>query len=300
LLLVGTSDHLEDLDRQLSLAEDVQVTAIAGQAVPAPGPVLYALLDRKRIVRVQGNGVEPVASLEEPAGQSMAADGRDIVVGLTDARLVTVDPLQGTIDPVTAFAGVDGREEWENPAAPTPDLRSAAITDSGAWLVNVHVGGVWRSTDRGATWVNVVTPEADVHEVAAGAGGRLVAAAAGGVGWSVDDGVTWEWTDRGLHSPYCRAAAIDGDTFFVTASTGPVTSDGRLYRGSIGGALEPCANGVPESFPFNLDTGSVDARHGQVALGVRDGRVYRSSDGGDAFEQVTERVGGRIAVLRFG
>ncbi len=33
-----------------------------------------------------------------------------------------------------------------------------------------------------------MAPEADVHEVAAGSGGTVVAAAAVGPGWSTDDG----------------------------------------------------------------------------------------------------------------
>lgn len=302
MLLVGTTDHLEDLDRQLSLAEDVRVVAVARQ-VPPPGgvrPPVYALVDGRRIVRVEGDGVEPVARLDEATGQSLAADPRVLVVGVAGAGLVTVDPEAGTAEPVTAFSSLEGRDEWGNPAAPTPDLRSLAVTESGAWLVNVHVGGVWRSTDRGLTWTNVVAPEADVHEVSAGNGGTVVAAAAGGLGWSTDDGVTWEWTDDGLHAAYCRAVAVDGSTVFVTASTGPSTSDGRLYRGLVGERLEPCVSGVPASFPFNLDTGCVDARHGQAALGARDGRVFRSGDGGETFEQVTERVGGQVRVVRFG
>lgn len=299
MLLVGTTDHLEDLDRQFSLAEDVCVTAVAREAASHVAPLVFALVDQERIVRVEGNGVQPVARLDEVAGQSLAVDGGMLVVGLAGARLATVDPSRGTVEPVTAFSSVEGRADWENPAGSSPDLRSATVTDSGAWLVNVHVGGVWRSTDQGGTWSNVVQPAADVHEVVAGCGGRVVAAAAAGVGWSADDGVTWEWTREGLHAPYCRAVAVDGNTVFVTASTGPSTNDGRLYRGSLGGPMVPCTSGLPPCFPFNLDTGSVDARGGQVALGARDGRVYRSSDGGETFAQVTERVGGKVLVVRF-
>lgn len=299
MLLVGTTDHLEDVDRQFSLAEDVHVTAVAREAGGGVSPQVFALLDGRRVVRVERNGVEPLAVLDRPDGQSLAAEGRAILIGLCDARLATADPVGGTVEPVTAFGEVDGREAWENPAGPTPDLRSATITDSGTWLVNVHVGGVWRSTDQGATWANVVASEADVHEVVAGNGGTVVVAAAGGVGWSTDDGASWEWTDNGLHAAYCRAAAFDGGTIFVTASTGPSTNDGRLYRGPLGGPMEPCTNGVAESFPFNLDTGCVDAKDGHVALGARDGRVFRSSDGGSSFELVTERVGGRVSVVRF-
>jgi hypothetical protein len=298
VLLVGTTDHLEDLDRQFTLAEDVQVTAIAGGTPTGYDGAVYALLDGERVVRVGEFDVAPVARLEAAEGQSMAADGGMLVVGLQRARLVRVDPSSGSVSALRAFESLEGRETWENPAGPTPDLRSLAMSDSGAWLANVHVGGVWRSTDRGATWANVIPPESDVHEVAAGRDGRVVAAAAVGVGWSTDDGVSWDWTSDGLHARYCRAVAIDGRTVYVTASTGPTTDDGRLYRGPLGGPFEPCAGGLPESFAFNLDTGSVAARDGQVALGARDGRVWRSADAGDTFGLVTERVG-RVRVLRF-
>lgn len=299
MLLVGTSDHLEDVDRQLSLAEDVSVTAIAPEAVAAVSPLVYALLDGERIARVAGGGLEPVATLPAAAGQSLAASSEVLLVGLAGAHLLVVHPMRGTAEPVPAFSSVEGRDTWQNPAATSPDLRSVVVTASGAWLAGVHVGGVWRSSDRGASWANVVPPEADVHEVRAGAGGTVVAASAGGLGWSTDDGVTWQWTDGGLHAAYCRAAAVDGTTVLVTASSGPTTSDGRLYRGPVGGPLEPCGTGLPASFPFILDTGCVDARQGQVALGARDGRIFRSSDGGARFEQVTERVGGRVQVVRF-
>ncbi len=300
MLLVGTTDHLEDVDRQLSLAEDVRVTAIARQAAVGVSPLMYALFDGDRVVRVDRDGVTPLARLGEPAGQSLIADSGSVVVGLAGARLALVDPQGGGVEPLPAFTAAPGREGWQNPAGPSPDLRSATVTESGAWLVNVHVGGVWRSVDEGRTWTGVLAPEVDVHEVVGGLSGRVVAAAAAGVGWSLDDGVTWQWTQAGLHAPYCRAVAMDGDVVYVTASTGPDTTDGRLYRGTIGGPMEPCANGVPPAFPFNLDTGTLDARGGAVALGTPDGCVYRSADQGVSFEQVTERVGGHLRVVRFG
>lgn len=298
MLLVGTTDHLEDLDRQFTLAEDVQVTAIAADRRTVSGGGVYVLVDDERVVKVGEFDVAPVAQLQAPDGQSMAADRGVLVVGLQRARLAQVDVSSGVVSPVQSFESVDGHDAWENPAGPSPDLRSLAVGDSGSWLANVHVGGVWRSTDRGATWANVVPPEADVHEVAAGSNGRMVAAAAIGAGWSIDDGVTWDWSTDGLHADYCRAVAVDGQTMYVTASTGPSTGDARLYRGPLGGPFEQCTGALPASFPFNLDTGSVTAQDGQVAIGARDGRVWRSADAGDTFGLVTERVG-RVRVLRF-
>lgn len=301
MLLLGTTRHLEDLDCQYSLAEDVVVTAIAAGAPAAPAaPAAYVLLDGERIAGIDEFELVPIAELPKPGppAQSLAVSDGSLLVGFAGAHLAVVDPRGGTVSAVDAFEHVAGREEWENPAGVTPDLRSIAVTDAGTWLVNVHVGGVWRSTDRGAQWENVVAPPADVHEVVAAPNGRVVAAAAGGFGWSTDDGRSWDWTAQGLHASYCRAVALDGDTAYVAASTGPSTSDARLYRCRLGGVPEPCGGGLPASFPFNLDTGSLAARDGHVALGTRDGQVWRSSDGAATFEAITERVG-HVLVLRF-
>ncbi len=298
MLLLGTNRHLEDLDRQLSIAEDVSVTAIvAGTGSGVWGA--YVLLDGNRIARVDEYELAPVARVELGNGQSMAAVDGGLLLGLEGARLGRLDLFEGGMSAVESFDAVPGRAAWENPAGLSPDLRSIAVTDAGTWLVNVHVGGVWRSTDRGATWANVVPADDDVHEVAEGLSGVVVAAAARGFGWSLDDGATWRWTTEGLHAGYCRAAAVDGDVAYLTVSTGPSSRDGRLYRAThIGDPFEPCGGGLPESFPFNLDTGCLAAREGEVALGTPDGQVWRSRDRGGGFEAVTERVG-RVRVLRF-
>ena len=111
----------------------------------------------------------------------------------------------------------------ENPAAPLPEIRSIAVSSTGSWFVNVHVGGVWRSDDSGQSWRIVIAPESDVHEVVAGEQGRVAVAAAIGFGWSDDNGDSWKWVTDGLHAGYSRAVALDGDAAFVTASTGPET-----------------------------------------------------------------------------
>jgi photosystem II stability/assembly factor-like uncharacterized protein len=162
----------------------------------------------------------------------------------------------------------------------------------------VHVGGLWRSEDQGQSWRNVVPPESDVHEVVTGADGLVVVAAAIGFGWSKNGGDTWQWTTDGLHDTYARAVGIDGDTAFVTASTGPETNDGRLYRGRLGETFEACSGGLPESFPFNLDTGCIAAANGQVALGTRNGRVFRSRDAGVTWEVAAEGMR-PVKVVRF-
>ena len=277
MLLVGTTGHLEDLDRSYTYAQDVSVTALAvgsfaggvGSLLPTGSRPAWSLLDGGRIVRLEEFDVAPMVRLENGIGQSLgAASEGSLVVGVEGAHLLSVAP-DGTIGELRTFDTLEGRDAWENPAGSTPDLRSIAVSSDDVWFANVHVGGVWRSDDRGRSWKSVIAPEADVHEVVTGDDGRVAVAAAIGFGSSEDRGETWLWTTDGLHATYSRAVALDGETAFVTASTGPRTSDGRLYRCRIGDRFEPCSGGLPESFPFNLDTGSVTASAGQVALGTR-------------------------------
>ena len=309
MLLAGTGRHLEDLDREYTLVEDAAVTAVT--VVPATATAratesltsgaagtVYALLDGERVVRVDEHVVVPVGRVDAGRGQSMAAAGAQLVVGVEGAHLLVLDLEQGEATPLASFDEVAGRDGWENPAGRSPDLRSLAVASDGSWFANVHVGGLWRSRDEGRSWAAVIPPDDDVHEVATGSGGRVVVAAARGFGWSMSDGDTWTWSTDGLHAAYARAVALDGDTAYVTASTGPSTTDGRLYRCRLGEPFEQCAGGLPASFPYNLDTGCCTARAGEVALGTRDGYVYRSTDGGAAFERITERLP-PVRVLRF-
>lgn len=295
MLIVGTTAHLEDLDREYTLASDTSVSAVTSIRSGSGRPQVWALLDGERVVRLEELEVVPIAQVSQ--GQSMAAANDGLLIGHEGARASFLDARGGEPVALSSFESVPGRGTWENPAAATPDLRSVAVTTDGTWFLNVHVGGVWRSDDRGASWVSVIEPDADVHEVVA-SDGRVAVAAAAGFASSDDKGETWRWTTGGLHAAYARAVALDGDVCYVTTSTGPRTTDGRLYRGRIGEDFVQCRGGLPESFPYNLDTGSLTAADGAVALGTRDGHVFRSLDGGSSFDLIAERMR-PVQVLRY-
>jgi hypothetical protein len=293
MLLIGTDHGLHDLDSGMQFVDGRSVTALSGGAEG-----WYALLDRRSVVRLDtgvGNAV-PVGELPQADGQSLAAlpDGT-VVVGRTGARLTSVDPHGGLRD-VLAFDAVPGRDEWENPANPTPDTRTMAVGPK-RWWVNVHVGGVWWSDDRGETWHGAVEPDADVHEVRAGSDGRVAVAAAVGFGWS-DDGESWSWTTGGLHAAYLRAVALDGDTTFVSASDGPFTRNGAVYRLRGETSFVRCEGGLPERFGGNVDSGHLDAAGGRVALGFEE-QVYLSDDSGDTW-RVGAVLSEPVTAVRFG
>lgn len=297
MLLVGTVRHLEDLDRQLSLAEDVDVTCIASRPPGRSGGGVYVLMDNVRISRVDEFELAPFTTLQTADALCMASSTDRLVVGRAGAHLATVDLRDGAESACPTFDSIAGRETWGGPGRSTLAVRSIAVTASGSWLVGVHLGGVWRSTDEGGTWSGVVPRDAEVHEIGVGGDGSVVAASTVGFGWSADDGETWDWTDEGLRVTHCRAVALDGDHAYVSASSGPGATDARVYRGQVGAGFEQCEGGLPSSFS-GIDTATVTAADGRVAVGLPTGEVWRSTDDGATFSRVTERLE-RIRGLRF-
>ena len=276
MLLVGTRHGLRDLESGQTFVEGTAVTALARERADG----WYALLDRQFVVRLdeEAAAAVPAGELPEPDGQSLAvlADGT-VVVGRAGARLTTVALDSGVRD-ISGFEAVPGRGSWQNPASPTPDTRTMAVGPT-RWWVNVHVGGVWCSEDAGETWRGAVEPVADVHEVRTGVNGLVATAAAVGFGWSEDDGETWSWTMDGLHGHYLRAVALDDDTAFVSASDGPFTRSGAVYRARLGSGFVRCEAGLPCQFEGNVDSGHLDAGSGRVAFAFGD-HVYVSEDKG--------------------
>lgn len=287
MLLVATTTGLLDLDAGRTVVDGHVVTALA------PGPSgWHALLGRRAVVRLDPGSVTRLGELLDDDGQSLAVlpDG-SVVVGRTGARLAIVG---AEVEEIRAFEQVTGRDHWKNPANPTPDTRSMAVGGEDLW-VNVHVGGLWRSADRGRSWRAVVEPEADVHEIRAEHGSVAVAAAVG-FGWSHDGGTSWSWTTEGLHGWYLRALSVDGDTAYVSASDGPFTTRGAVYRARLGEAFVRC-EGLPEWFPGNVDTGHLDAAGGRVVVSFAD-RLYVSGDAGQSWR--SSRAPGVVTSVRLG
>jgi hypothetical protein len=169
-------------------------------------------------------------------------------------------------------------------------------SSGGDLWVNVHVGGLWRSGDRGKNWHGVIEPGADIHEVRAEKGTVAVAAAVG-FGWSEDGGKSWSWNTEGLHDSYLRAVCIDGGTAYVSASDGPFTACGAVYRAPLGSAFVRCREGLPKCFPGNVDTGHLDAVGGRVVIGFGQ-EVHFSDDGGESWR--TNEVRDVITAIRLG
>jgi hypothetical protein len=213
------------------------------------------------------------------------------LVGTSAARLFEVTN-QGA-RAITSFDTIESRREWSTPWGGPPDTRSMARSSQGL-LVNVHVGGVWRGD--GHSWAEVVEADQDAHQVVAHENVVAVAGATG-VGQSNDGGRTWHWSSEGLHASYCRAVTLAEGWLLASASTGPGTREGTIYRRPLDkpeADFVPCGGSgdLPESFPYNVDTFELAAEGELVALGTPSGQVFLSDDAGAHWRLLVDALPG--------
>ena len=246
---------------------------------------LWAIVDGSEIWHAsEVDGWTHLGDLEHYQGTCLAFMEDDVVVGSSEARLFRVvgDGLQ----PVAAFDRAEGRTTWYTPWGGPPDTRSMSEWGEAVY-VNVHVGGILRTEDRGETWTPTIDIDADVHQVTT-AEGLVLAASAGGLAMTTDRGGAWTFRTDGLEDPYSRAVTVCGDAVLVSASRGPRGGHAAVYRGALaGGGLERCRTGLPEWLDDNIDTYCLDAHPDRsfVAFGTSDGRVFASEDAGGSWAE---------------
>jgi photosystem II stability/assembly factor-like uncharacterized protein len=214
-----------------------------------------------------------------PGATCVLALNGDALVGTAEAHLL----LASAGELADGFERAEGRAKWYTPWGGPPDTRSMALAADGTIYVNVHVGGILRSRDGGATWEpTAIDIDADVHHVVARSG-RVLAATAAGLAVSDDGGDSWTFHHDGLHGTYLRAVAASGDAVLVSASSGPREDRACVYRFS-GGAFTRTS----DWFGANIDTHWLDASGEDAAFGAPDGTAWTSRDGGRTWDRIAE------------
>src|SRR5258708_31111277 len=216
--------------------------------------------------------------------------GDVIYVGTEDARVLRVG-ADGALEQLRGFDTVAGRETWYAGSAvingervgPPLGIRSITATPDGAGLLaNVHVGGIPRSTDGGATWQPTINVESDVHEVRAHPNrpGLVMAASAIGLCISRDGGMTWDVEQEGMHASYCSAVAFLGDDVLVCAAVDHFASHAAIYRRGVDGhdSLVAIGGGLPARIDGIADTGCIATGGSAAAVADQKGNVYLSAD----------------------
>lgn len=284
IVLVGTSDGIHVIGTDLPRMPGGHVMT---HVFDTPDGV-WAITDERTLWFDPGTGEgRRVADLtQEQANCILVAKGR-VLVGGSSASLfeLTGDELVR----VASFDDAPGRSSWYTPWGGPPDVRSMAAGIDGELYVNVHVGGIVRSTDGGGSWHDTMDIHADVHQVIADPvrAGTAFAATAKGFAATTSAGDEWEFSAGGLHGTYCRAVAVTGEAVLVSASLGSSGRNAALYRRPLrGGEFERCRAGLPEWFSTNLDTFCLVAGDGIVVAGDADGTVFGSDDDGTSWTEL--------------
>ncbi len=286
-LLAATDEGIQEIRAR----DEAPRTHLPGQKVWAlsrDGSGWWALAGAQMLWRSEdGVSWQQAATVEEFGGNCLAPTSMGLLVGTTQAHLLRL--RDDATERVESFELVEGREDWYTPWGGPPDVRSISQGPDGSIYVNVHVGGIVRSTDEGESWDPTIDIDADVHHVLAPAEtpGLVLAATARGLATSRDGGDSWSFHTDGLHATYMRAVALLSGTVFVTASEGPRGRQAAVYRRALDATerFSRCEDGLPEWFPSNVDTGCLAAAEGVVGFGTADGSVFVSRDQGQSWER---------------
>jgi hypothetical protein len=291
-ILVATRDGLHPFDDR-GRSGEVQHLGRSVSAVARARSDLWMIVEGSEVWHTAGTDRRHVTDLVDLRATCLASIEGEVFVGSSEAHLFLV--AGESLEPVAAFDGAEGRSTWYTPWGGPPDTRSLANWDDDIY-VNVHVGGVLRSHDRGETWTPTIDIDADVHQVTT-AEGLVLAACAGGLATSTDRGSTWSLRTAGLEARYSRAVAVCGEAVLVSSSNGPRGGRSAVYRANLAsGAFERCHAGSGW-FDDNIDSHWLDALPDGsfAAFGTSDGRVFASADEGSTWE---EHVSGLPPVQR--
>ena len=285
-VLVATTDGLHQLG-------DGDAVSLAGHEVSAlasDGSGWWAIIDGHEIWRSPDGAEWARAAVVSPLrANCVLPTARGVFVGTSESHVYALQ--DETVEPVQSFDEVEGRDTWHTPWGGPPDVRSLSALGDGDVYANVHVGGIPRSADGGATWAPTIDIASDVHQVYCDpASGLVLAASARGLGVSSDSGASWRFDTEGLHARYMRAVTVAGDTILATASTGPRGDRAAVYRKPVDGAsvFERCIEGLPEWFPGNVDTYRLDADGPDAVFGTSEGSVFVSSDEAESWTLAAE------------
>jgi photosystem II stability/assembly factor-like uncharacterized protein len=265
---------------------------------PNDADVLYAGLRGGGVRRTRDGGHSWVdCDLPAPDVFSVAVSAVDgaVYAGTEPSALFRSDDGGENWRELSALLELPSRPTWRFPPRPwTSHVRWIAPNphDADLLLVGIELGGLMRSTDRGASWEDHRPgAQRDVHSLAwhPRIDGRAYEAGGGGTAWSDDNGETWQPVDAGRDRHYSWAVAVepvDPNSWYVSASTGPFAAHGggnpeaRIYawRGSEWHAL---SGGLPEPLPAMPY--ALIATDGRLLAGLADGQLWESTDRGESW-----------------
>ena len=263
---------------------------------------VLAVVDGTSLLRRPREGAWAELAHSSTRVESCLAANGFTYAGTDGAHLLRVGD-GGVIERVDAFDAVSGRDEWFAGSAvvdgevvgPPLGVRSmAGSTDGDLVFAGVHVGGIVRSEDGGASWHPTIDINWDVHEVVVHPEdpSLVIAACAVGLAVSLDGGVTWELEMPTSDETYCSAAAFSGEDLLVSVSANHFAPHGSVFRRAIRSPepLSPVGGGLPYRLNGIVDTRCIAAKDSHVIVVDGGGDLYSSDDSGRRWKRVARGI----------
>ncbi|MDX6286250.1 MAG: hypothetical protein QOG53_1735 [Frankiales bacterium] len=297
--VVATSDGLirvDDRGRMKRLADGDFIHVVLGEE---DGEAV-ALDSQGQLWDVDDEGAAPYNEFTDGRANCLLVDGHDVWVGAQPASLFRLK--DDGFHRIGTFEQLPGHEKWTTPWGASAAVRSLDIGDDETVWANIHVGGIARSRDGGATWTSMIDPDVDVHQVfvVPGRPETVVAACGnGGLAMTTDKGGTWTMSTAGLSSTYCRAVAVAEDTILLSCQDDNRGGNTSLYRrplDDMDAPFVPVGGGLPAGLPGSIDTFSVATYGEDAAVALPSGDLYISADAGYAWRRLIGSLGDVRAV----
>lgn len=237
--------------------------------------------------------------------------------------------LAGVFALLTTSAWAQGTEQWRKVSAPRGGEILTLFSQRQFLFAGTLNGGVYRSTDRGASWtaVNTGLPENLSVNAFAVNGANLFAATSQGIYRSSDGGQSWAAANEDLPSLGIAGFAVSGTTLFAGLTTDGVwrSADNGQHWTDAGEGLAPrnvralAVNGTVlfaaiadvgifrsldngahwtathAGFAPNATTNAFAVSSTTVLAGTAGGAIYRTTDNGQTWVkantgQITQEV----------
>jgi hypothetical protein len=261
----------------------------------ADGDVVWAATDdaiwcAQSLPSDDGTEWREVAKLPDGArARCLVSSANGVLVGTSGAQVYRLMDHDLACD--AAFAELATRPRWHTPWGGPPSIWTMCRGPGSDLWVNVHVGGLVRSSDGGRSWAQTgLDIDVDVHQICWDArDSAFLVASAQGFARS-EDGESWAFDNEGLYAHYLRAVAATDNHVVVCASRGPRSDEVGVYRRPRGErAFERCApaDGWAEGWlASNIDAPALGVAGGEIAFGTADGRAFASADEGGCWTEV--------------
>jgi hypothetical protein len=263
---------------------------------------LYATDDAGASWRSDGQGLADRRVLSVAVSPSHRESGSSVVyAGTEPSNLYRSEDGGRNWQLLPALRDLPSEPQWSFPPRPwTHHVRTIALhpTDPDWLAVGIELGGVMRSLDAGASWIDH-NPDAhsDAHQLLTHplARERVYEAAGQGIARSEDRGETWSRVEDGLDRRYAWAQAIDPgnpDLWYVAVSRSPFAAhgsgdgDARLMRSAGDGwtAIDTWGDS-PELRRMPYALSALPGQPNRLLVGLRGGTLLLSDDCGESWSR---------------